>query len=224
MHRRGLLVSGRGAFPVARVQAELRQGLAGLDPALNTAELATALTEFLRELQRWNRAYNLTAVRDPLAMVARHVLDACTVNPWVAGPRVLDVGTGAGVPGLPLALLHPELRFTLLDSNGKKTRFVTHAAAHLRLGNVDVVQARVEDFAAEPFATVVCRAFTTLADFVGGAAHLLAAGGALVAMKGRYPEAELNAVPAGWRVAECAPVQVPGLESERHIVVLRRAG
>lgn len=211
-------------FPAAEVQTALRHGLANLVlPELDGQTLAEPLARFLAELARWNSAYNLTAVRDPLDMVPRHILDSLTVVPWISGARVADVGTGAGLPGIPLALLWPDKAFTLLDSNGKKIRFVTHATAVLGLANVAPVQARTESHADEPFDTVVCRAFTALADFVAGTGHLLAAGGRLVAMKGRYPEQEMAALPAGWQVAECAPVAVPGLAAERHIVVLQRS-
>ncbi|MEE4186012.1 MAG: 16S rRNA (guanine(527)-N(7))-methyltransferase RsmG [Gammaproteobacteria bacterium] len=209
-------------FPRARVQAALQTGLAALNPGLDTAALSASLNRFLEELHRWNHAYNLTAVRDPLDMVSRHILDSYSVLPWAAGQRVIDVGTGAGLPGIALALARPDQHFTLLDANGKKVRFVTHAAAQLALANVRVVQARVEAFTADPFDTVICRAFTALPDFVTGAAHLVAPEGALIAMKGRYPEQEVAALPPDWRVAECAPVEVPGLIGERHILVLRR--
>jgi 16S rRNA (guanine527-N7)-methyltransferase len=213
----------RGAnFPREAVRAALDTGLAAVAGSVHTPDRVAALVRFLEELHRWNQAYNLTAVREPLDMVQRHILDAYTVVPWVTGSRVVDIGTGAGLPGIPLALAQPDRQFTLLDANGKKIRFVTHVAAQLALRNVTVVQTRVEQYAAEPFDTVVCRAFTALPDFVAGAAHLVAPGGALVAMKGRYPEQEVGALPADWQLAECAPVEVPGLIGARHILVLRR--
>jgi len=210
------------AFPHAQVQAALGAGLPSIAGDAYSPELSLTLCRFLAELHRWNRAYNLTAVRDPLDMVSRHILDSLTVLPWVAGARVVDIGTGAGLPGIPLALARPDKQFTLLDANGKKVRFVTHAAAQLALHNVDVVQARVEQCVAGPFDTALCRAFTALPDFVSGAARLVTDGGTLVAMKGRYPEQEVAAVPPDWQVAECARVEVPGLVGERHILVLRR--
>lgn len=212
-------------FPAAAIEAELTRRLTELAlPADAMVEqLPQRLTRFLAELAKWNRAYNLTAVRDPLDMVPRHILDSLTVLPWISGERVADIGTGAGLPGIPLAMLWPNRHFTLLDSNGKKVRFVTHAAVTLGLDNVLPVQERSESYESEAFDTVVCRAFTALPDFVAGTQHLLADSGALVAMKGRHPAAEIAALPAGWEVSECAKVVVPGLDAQRHIVVLRRS-
>lgn len=186
--------------------------------------LIDPLVAYLAELNKWNAAYNLTAVRNPADMVARHILDSLTVLPYLRGKRILDAGTGAGLPGIPLALSCPDRQFTLLDSNGKKVRFVQHAVATLRLHNVDVVQARAETLKPDAaYDCVVSRAFCSLADFVANSAHLLLPGGCLLAMKGRRPDAELATLPAGWRAAAVDPVAVPGLDGERHIVVLAPA-
>jgi len=186
--------------------------------------LAEQLTRYLYELEKWNRAYNLTAVRDPAEMVVRHVLDALSVNAFIYGVRILDVGTGAGLPGIPLALVNPDKQFTLLDSNGKKIRFVRHAAGVLGLSNVEPVQARIESW--EPllaFDTIVSRAFSTLADFINGSGHLLNKGGRLLAMKGKLPRDEIAALPAGWQVTASHSIVVPGLDAERHALVLQPA-
>lgn len=211
------------AFEHDAVVARLLEGLGALDLDSNgdPAGLAERLAAYLALLARWNSAYNLTAVRDPLEMVARHVLDSLAVEPWVVGPRIADVGTGCGLPGIPLALLRPRDHFTLIDSAGKRTRFVRHAVARLGLENVEVVAARVQDYDGGPgFDTVVSRAFAAVGDFVTAAGHLRRKGGRLLAMKGVLPHAELGALPAGWRVTALGRLTVPGLAAERHAVLL----
>lgn len=211
------------AFPDTEILLRLRKGLAGFALPVAGDALARQLTSYLGELHKWNRAYNLTAVRDPLEMLPRHIFDSLAVLPFVTGERIADVGTGAGLPGIPLALCFPQRQFTLLDANGKKTRFVERAVRQLHLDNVAVVQARAEDFVPEqPFDTVLCRAFTSLASFCERCAAMLAPTGRLVAMKGRFPDAEVAVLPPGWRVAESAPLSVPGLDGERHVIVLTR--
>lgn len=192
----------------------------GLD-ALGFAAAAPALTRYVELLDRWNRAFNLTAVRDPAAMVPRHILDSAVLAPFIRPGRLVDVGTGAGLPGIVLAVLRPEIDVTLLDSNGKKTRFCRQAATELGLGNVEVVHARVEDYRpGEGFVTVVSRAFASLAEFIAGAGHLQADGGRFLAMKGAYPHDELQALPANARVVAVHPLDVPGLDAARHLVEL----
>ena len=211
----------QAAFPEADVIAGLRTGLAAFDLPVDHDLLAEQLTRYLAELHKWNRAYNLTAVRDPLEMLPKHIFDSLAAVPFVAGGRIADVGTGAGLPGIPLALCYPQKHFTLLDANGKKTRFVQRAVNQLQLTNVEVVQHRAEDYQPEqPFDTVFCRAFTSLATFVERCAGMLAAGGRLIAMKGRYPDDEVAELPVGWRVAETQPLAVPGIDGERHILTL----
>jgi 16S rRNA (guanine527-N7)-methyltransferase len=200
----------------------LADGIAELGLRL-PAGAPTALSEYIEVLQQWNRRYNLTAVRDPVQMVSRHVLDSLAVAPWLHGVRVVDVGTGAGLPGIPLAVAFPDRPFTLLDSNGKKIRFVTHAAAALGLRNVEAVQARVEDYpASEPFDTVITRAFAALGDFLEVSAHLGGAGSRWLAMKGAPPEAELQALPAGFRLVAVHPLKVPGLDARRCVVEIAK--
>lgn len=201
-------------------QQALRDGL----DRLGTPEASERLCAYVELLVRWNRAFNLTAVRDPEDMVRRHILDSAVIGPYVRAGSLLDVGSGAGLPGIVLALLRPELSVTLLDSNGKKTRFCRQAATELGLDNVEVVQSRVEDYRPpEGFATVVSRAFAALADFVEGAGHLLAPGGRLLAMKGAYPHDELSALPSHARAVAVHPLVVPGLDAERHLVELELA-
>lgn len=184
------------------------------------ATAPTQLLAYLQLLEKWNRHYNLTAVRDPEQMVPRHLLDSLSLLPFLAGPRVLDIGTGAGLPGIPLALARPELSFTLLDSNVKKTTFVRQAVHELGIGNIEVLHTRSEKFTpAEKFNTITARAFSSLAEIVAVAAHLCAPGGRILAMKGVFPEEELAAVGANYRI-EVKALTVPGLDAARHLVIL----
>jgi len=202
------------------IQHLLDDGLAQLALPVSAAA-ADKLRAFIALLEKWNQAYNLTAVREPTQMVSRHVLDSLAVLPHVQGPRVLDIGTGPGLPGIPLALAKPDWHFTLLDANAKKTRFVTQAVAELKLENVEVVQARVEKFApTQHWDTVIARAFGSLAEIVAAAGRLIAPTGRLVAMKGVYPEEELGALPAGFQLKAVEALKVPQLEAARHVVIV----
>lgn len=205
------------------IEQSILEGSERLGVQLHSKAVAR-LVVYLTLLERWNRAYNLTAVRDPEAMVVRHVLDSLSILPWLAGPRVLDVGSGAGLPGIPLAIARPEYRFCLLDSNGKRTRFLIQVVAELRLDNVDVVRGRVEDYRpATLFNSVVSRAFATLADMVADAGRLCAPEGRLLAMKGVFPDDELARLPPGYAVVDVYPLRVPNLDAERHLVHLAPA-
>jgi 16S rRNA (guanine527-N7)-methyltransferase len=179
------------------------------------------LLAFVRLLVKWNAAYNLTAIRDPQEMITRHLLDSLTLLPYLHGPRVLDIGTGPGLPGIPLAVARPDCSFTLLDANAKKTRFVTQVVGELALKNVEVVQSRVENYRPEQkFDTLVARAFSRIADMLTSARHLCAPHGRFLAMKGVYPEAELAAIPADYVVSEVVALKVPGLAAERHLAIV----
>ncbi|HYW92864.1 MAG TPA: 16S rRNA (guanine(527)-N(7))-methyltransferase RsmG [Gammaproteobacteria bacterium] len=205
-----------------RLDALLARGLVRMHLALGKAQ-RDALVDYLLELARWNRAFNLTAVRDPVAMVPRHLLDSLTALPWVRPGRLLDVGSGAGLPGLVLAIARPDLEVVLLDSNGKRVRFLRHVLLALEVANARVVQARVEDYPAEgSFDTVISRAFSALDQMLVLSAPLLAEHGVLLAMKGASPEHELATLPAGWEATGVHPVQVPGLGAQRHLVELTR--
>ncbi len=209
--------------------------LEGLEPALlaGCLELGVPLTRdqarcqiaLLHELLDWNGRFNLTSITAPEDMLRKHLLDSLAVLPYLVGTRIADVGTGAGFPGLPLAICAPERRFTLIESIAKKCRFVEHAAATLGLGNVTVVNARAEAWTpAAPFDAVIARALASVADFVRQAGQLCAPAGRLLAMKGRRPDAELDALPSGWRVVAVHRLRIPGLDADRHLVELARAG
>ena len=178
----------------------------------------------LDELERWNRKVNLTAIRDREAMVTGHIEDSLAARPYLQGKRILDVGTGAGFPGLPLAIVEPERSFVLADSNNKKIQFVAHAARQLGLDNVEAVHARTEDFApGYRFDTVIARAVASLARLLEIAGHHVGEDGVFLALKGRYPTEELEELPGGWDFT-VEELSVPGLESgSRHAVLLRRA-
>jgi 16S rRNA (guanine527-N7)-methyltransferase len=197
----------------------LRQGL--LDMGIDLpAPAQEKLLAFLALLEKWNRSYNLTAVRDPEQMVPRHLLDSLTVLPYLQGARVLDIGTGPGLPGIPLALARPDLAFSLLDSNAKKTRFATQAMHELGLKNVVIVQERVEKFHPETkFDTLIARAFASIPDMLAASRHLCAAHGRFLVMKGVFPQEELAAVADGYR-AEVRALHIPGLDAARHLVIL----
>jgi 16S rRNA (guanine527-N7)-methyltransferase len=181
--------------------------------------------QFLELLERWNRAYNLTAVREIEQMLPRHVLDSLSVLPYIRGPRVLDIGTGAGLPGIPLALALPAHQFVLIDRNGKKLRFVRQAIHELGLKNVEPVHGVVETYrSAVRFQTLIARALAAIPDMLTGCRHLCAAEGVVLAMKGLYPAAELAALSGGFAVRDVVRLTVPGLDATRHLVILEPVG
>jgi 16S rRNA (guanine527-N7)-methyltransferase len=201
----------------------LDEGLAQLGIAATDAQ-RQALLAHLDLVDEWNARFNLTAIRDRPQQITKHVLDSLTVRPWLLGERIADLGSGAGFPGIPLAIVEPGRRFALIDSTGKKCRFLEAVRDALGLANVDVVQARAEQYAPEPrFDTVVARAVGPLSDLVGYARPLLASGGRLLAMKGRDPAEELARKLNGWKVSGVHRLTVPGLEEERHLVELTRS-
>ncbi len=180
---------------------------------------AARLLRLLDELSIWNRSYSLTAITTREAMISAHVLDSLAAQPDLAGVLIADVGTGAGFPGLPLAVLEPHRNFTLIDSVAKKIRFVSHAARTLDLPNVTALQARVESLSPiTPFDTVMARAYAALPDLLGSVQGLCGPATRVVALKGRYPQDELAELPRGWRLAEVRALRIPRLEAERHIL------
>ncbi|QDY43530.1 16S rRNA (guanine(527)-N(7))-methyltransferase RsmG [Candidatus Pantoea soli] len=181
------------------------------------------LVDYVALLHKWNKAYNLTSVRDPQQMLVRHILDSVVVEPHLQGDRFIDVGTGPGLPGIPLAIVRPQAHFTLLDSLGKRVRFLRQVQHELGLTNVTPVQSRVEDFPAEPpFDGVISRAFASLEDMLNWCHHLPATEGRFYALKGVRPDEEIATLPAGFTLQNIVPLQVPELDGERHLVVISR--
>ncbi len=200
--------------------ARLAKGIAGLDLLLSEDQQSDLL-RFVALLAHWNRTYNLTGVREPLEMIPRHLLDSLSVSGYLQGMNILDLGTGAGLPGIPLAITRPELGFTLLDSNGKKTRFVQQVVMELGLRNVRVERSRVENFQSGPrFDTIIVRAFAPLSDILAKVRNLCQPGCRLLAMKGADPAKELAGVPTDDFQIEILPVRVPLLDAERNIVLI----
>ena len=189
-----------------------------------TANDRDKLDRLLDELERWNRKVNLTAVRDRKQMEVLHIADSLAARPLLRGERILDIGTGAGFPGLPLAIAEPARQFDLVDSNNKKIQFVRHAATVLGLYNVEAVKARAEDYApGHRFDTVIARAVAAVPQLLELAGHHVGEGGVFIALKGRYPAEELRHIPAGWDYT-IEELSVPGLDAgSRHAVLLRRA-
>jgi 16S rRNA (guanine527-N7)-methyltransferase len=189
---------------------------------LSEADAARLLT-LLEELRHWNRRTNLTAITDPEQMITHHLLDSLAISPDLTGTRVADVGTGAGFPGLPLAVANPDRHFTLIDSNAKKLRFVSHAAGLLALSNVTTLHARAESLRPEaPFETVTARALAPLPKLLEAVAPLCGPHTRVLAMKGRWPEDELAQLPAAWRLASSRILTIPGLDAARCLLVLSR--
>ncbi len=197
---------------------------AGLQALRLAPALAEPLTRYLALLLRWNATYNLTAIREPREMVTKHLLDSLAMAPFVASVSTLaDLGTGAGLPGIPLAIAVPTLRVTLVESNGKKARFMREAVRTLGLGNADVAESRIEALhRPNAFMAITARALATLPQILRLGGHLLAADGVLLAMKGARPDDEIAALPAGWALCGMHALKVPGLDAERHLVVIGR--
>ncbi len=211
----------------AELRAQLLRGAIEMSVTLNESQIEKLLA-YVREFEKWNKAYNLSAVRDIRQMVARHLLDSLSVVPWFNGDkkfsatRVIDVGTGGGLPGIPLAIMFPEKQFTLLDSNGKKTRFLFHAKTLLGLTNVRVENRRIEEFQPEQnFNAVISRAFASLQDMTEGCAHLLEDGGIFLAMKGLFPQDELAPIADKIDLIESVKLLVAETDGERHLLILQ---
>jgi 16S rRNA (guanine527-N7)-methyltransferase len=199
----------------------LAEGARTLRLDLSDKQIAQ-LMDYLALLSKWNAVYNLTAVREPAQMVTQHLLDSLAAVPAFADAKnVLDVGAGGGLPGMVLAIARPDMRVSMIDTVHKKTAFLTQAKAELGLQNVTVHTARVEQLkVGEPFDVITSRAFAELSDFVNWSGHLLKAGGRFIAMKGVMPQEEIARLPAGWKVTEVRPLNVPGLNAERHLIFM----
>jgi 16S rRNA (guanine527-N7)-methyltransferase len=202
------------------LRRRLDAGISALGIALDDAAIVRLL-DYVDLLERWNAAYNLTAVRDPAEMVTRHLIDSLAILPYVSGATLADLGSGAGLPGVPLAIAAPTRETLLVDSNGKKARFLREAVRRLDLKHVRVAESRVEDVAGT-FDCITARAFASLGEMLGWGGHLLAPQGVWLAMKGRVPDDELAAVPSDFRVERIVTLNVPNLDAARHLVILKR--
>jgi len=213
---------GHAVNPLIALQPELERGMVTL--GLNVPGLAPRLLDYLALLDQWNHAYNLTAVRDPHEMLARHLLDSLSILPWLPAGPLADLGSGAGLPGIVLALARPELAVTVVESNGKKARFLREVVRQLRLANVRVAQSRAEQLN-EPgaYGCITARALGTLAQLVQFGGSLLQPRGQLLAMKGQFPADEIAALPAPWQVQASHVLAIPGDSGARHLIVVSRA-
>jgi 16S rRNA (guanine527-N7)-methyltransferase len=189
---------------------------------LSVSELtAKKLVEYLLLLHKWNQIHNLTSVRNPIKMISRHIIDSLTITPYLQGPNIIDIGTGAGLPGIPLALTLPQYHFTLLDSNGKKTRFLTHVLQTLAISNIEIIASRVEKY--QPtlgFNSLVSRAFSHLNDFLIKTRHLCDEKGIFLAMKGQYPAEEIKELDHHFKLIETKSLQIAGLDEKRHLLII----
>jgi 16S rRNA (guanine527-N7)-methyltransferase len=200
------------------IAVQMKEMLQEYLPDLSSEQIYKLQT-YLHLLKKWNRAYNLTSITTSRAMVIRHVLDSLSISPYLKGEHIIDIGTGAGLPGIPLSIVNPDKEFFLLDSNNKKARFLKHAKMELDLDNVAVIHNRVEAY--DPpvrFDTAVARAFSSLNEFLVYSKHLLASDGQFLAMKGVYPLSEVECVEEGYNIEEVIRLEVPDLDAERHVV------
>lgn len=209
--------------PTESMLATLKSGAEELGVPLSD-DAARKMLRVLDELDEWNQKMNLTAIRDRPQQLTKHLLDSLSVVKHLHGSRVIDIGTGAGFPGLPLAIALPEMHFTLLDSTAKKLKFIEHVSALLALENVETVHSRAEAFQPKyRYDVVISRAVGAVDTFVKWTGHLCVGGGRLLAMKGRYPTDELTKLPSGWKLATVHRLSVPGLDEERHLVEICRS-
>ena len=201
--------------------SELQQGVSALGLNVSPAHLQRLL-DYLALLQKWNKVYNLTALREPEKMVSQHLLDSLAVVPHIEARQILDVGSGAGLPGIPMAIARSDWRLTLLDSSHKKAAFLKQAAIELKLSNVTVCCERVESWVPErKFELIISRAFSDLADFVTMSKHLLGEGGTFAAMKGIYPHEEIAQLPSGYRLERIISLKIPGHKAQRHLAMVK---
>lgn len=209
-------------FPMDKIALDFDDAVRKLGVAVS-AQQKQKLLSFLQLLHKWNKAYNLTSVRDPEQMLYVHILDSIAIAPLLNAERYTDVGTGPGLPGIPLAIMFPEKQFVLLDSLGKRIRFIKQVAYELSLTNIEPVQSRVEDFRPDiAFDGVLSRAFASISDMLLWCQHLTDDNGAFLALKGQYPEQELASLPDGFKLTSADEIIVPGLDADRYLITVKR--
>ncbi|MCF6224953.1 MAG: 16S rRNA (guanine(527)-N(7))-methyltransferase RsmG [Xanthomonadales bacterium] len=203
------------------LREQLTAGLNELSLSLEAFQIEQLLA-YVGLLEKWNKTYNLTAVRKPRDMISHHLLDSLAILPWVSGDSLVDVGSGAGLPGIPLAIARPEMAITLVDSLGKRCRFLSHVVRELKLKNISVVESRAEDWlATEQPALITARAVAALPVLLEQTRHLFAADTVMLAAKGRWPQLELDALPADFCLAESIKLDIPGVAGERHLLRIK---
>lgn len=204
--------------------AQLLEGLAELPLSLNSAQI-DKLISYLDLMNRWNQKINLTAVTNPTEQITKHLLDSFSIEPFIQETLILDVGTGAGLPGIPLAIAQPEKHWHLLDTSTKRISFLRVVITQLKLTNVELINSRVEEYQPDNlYPAIVCRAFASLKEITHNANHLMAPGGSFLAMKGQYPEQEIADMPEVFMVTDSHVLSVPGLYEERHLLRIQKAG
>lgn len=205
------------------VMRELKEGAASLGLAFNE-QVFSSLDKYLELLIKWNSSFNLSGISNPQEMVSRHLLDSLAVSPFLNAETIADIGTGAGLPGIPLAIANPDKKFILVDSNGKKTRFLFQAKLALNLANVSIENCRIEHYQSkQQIDIVVSRAFASLSDMADKTSHLLSPSGFMLAMKGRYPALEIEELGDSCSIMKVEELRIPGEEGERHLVFMQRA-
>lgn len=205
------------------LRSELTAGLIQLSLDLDDQQIEKLL-DYLDLLNRWNKSINLTAVSDPLEQIRRHLLDSFSIQPYIKRSPILDVGTGAGLPGIPLAIALPNSQWHLLDNSTKRISFLRTVITQLKIENVELINSKVEEYkTGELYPTIVCRAFASLKEITHNAQHLMADDGSFLAMKGQYPEQEITDMSEAFAVTECYPLTVPGLSEDRHLLKIERS-
>ncbi|PCI77434.1 MAG: 16S rRNA (guanine(527)-N(7))-methyltransferase RsmG [SAR86 cluster bacterium] len=204
------------------IREELQRGISSLSLNCNE-EMLSSLLAYIDLLKKWNSAYNLLGGNELASLVSRHILDSLSVDPYLEGNLIVDIGAGAGLPGIPLAILNPEKNFVLIDSNGKKTRFMFQAKVQLGLNNISIENCRIEHYQSiQQIDMVMCRAFSTLADALTMLQPIFSSECKLLAMKGHYPEDEISRLPDGFELSKSIKIDVPGSESQRHLIEVMR--
>lgn len=210
------------SFSLEKIQTKFADACQKL-PFEVTEDQQLLLIKYLEMVNKWNKAYNLTSVRDPMDMVTVHLIDSIAVSPLLDGKTFIDVGTGPGLPGVPLAIMRPDAHFVLLDSLGKRIRFLKQVAFELKLANIEPIQSRVEEYVPEKgFNAVITRAYASIEQMLDSCGHLIEDNGEFLALKGQYPEQELASIPSQFKVAQSVSLNIPGLDAQRHVIRIKK--